>query len=372
MGEIDKKELKKHLFVSVLCGGGGKRLWPRSRQKSPKQFINLFGEKTVFEQTIQRSKKITTTDKLFTVTACDYVNNVLTQGQDLLLRNIVAEPMAKNTALAVSISAVYIMERDPEAVIVNLTSDHVISPDEAFVADMISAAEIASKTGQIVVVGIKPEHPHTGFGYIQVNGGISVGRKKAYQAVKFTEKPDLATAKKFIAAGSYYWNAGLYIWKAKTLLESLEKYSPQLYRLVMEFKQGMGRPNEAKLMRQIYERAENISIDYAVSEKTDNLLLLPASFTWDDIGDWDVVYRRSKKSEEGNAIIKYGRDGGYVVLDAKNNLIHFNDKLLALVGVSDLIVVDTNDALLICHRREAEKVKQIVKKIEKEGRLDYL
>lgn len=373
MAGLSEKEIKKHLYLSILCGGGGKRLWPRSRKQTPKQFIDLFGNSTIFTKTVRRAKKITTTDKIFIITGYDYVDDVLKQGRNLLLRNIIAEPMAKDTALAMAISAAYIYHQDPEAVIVNLMSDHVITNDKAFRKDMILAAQAALKTGKIVTVGVKPTAPHTGFGYIKVGGKESgANGKTVYKVDQFTEKPNLATAKKFIKTGKYYWNAGLYIWKASVLLDTLARVAPKLSSLVTKIREGIGQPGEAALLRRVYEKAEGISIDYAVAEKADNLVLLPASFGWDDIGDWEVVYRRSKKDAQGNVIIKHGDNGGYVVSEAKNNLIHFNNQLLALVGVKDLIIVDTNDALLICHRKEAQKVKQIVRKLKKEGRLAYL
>ncbi|HUW22002.1 MAG TPA: sugar phosphate nucleotidyltransferase [Candidatus Bathyarchaeia archaeon] len=373
MAGISKEELKKHLFVCILCGGGGKRLWPRSRKQTPKQFIDLFGDSTVFEQTVSRAKKLTTTDKIYIVTSYDYIDNVLNQGKDLLLRNIVAEPMAKNTALAMAMGAVNIFAKDPEAVIINLTSDHAVSPRNIFEQDMYLAAKTAYDSQQIVTVGIKPTFPHTGFGYIKVGKKeMLAGKKAVYRVLAFTEKPDYHKAQIFLNSGNYYWNTSLYTWKASVIIKTIKRFAPELAKLVERFQQAMGKASEAAIVRRIYKDAEDISIDYAVSERADNLVLLPASFSWDDIGDWDVVYQRSGKDSDGNAIIKYGKKGGYVVFESKNNLIHFNDHLLALVGVNNLIVVDTEDALLICHRKEAEKVKKIVNKLKEARRLEYL
>lgn len=373
MATLSDQKLKDHLFVLILCGGGGKRLWPRSRKKTPKQFIDLFGNGTVFKQTVARAQKITSPEKVFIVTAYDYVDKVLTQGHNLLLRNIIAEPMAKNTALAMAMAAVYILRNDPQAVIINLTSDHVVSPDDVFVKDMLLAAKLAWQTNKIVTVGIKPNFPHTGFGYIRVGKEeVSLDNKEAFRVLNFTEKPNLSKAKKFLAAGNYFWNAGIYIWKGSVLLEAINQLDPQLSMVTNTIQKVIGKFNELDQIRKVYQEAEDVSIDYAISEKSDNLILLPATFNWDDIGDWEVVYQRSKKDKESNAIISYGQKGDYEVLEAQGNLIHFNNKLLALVGVNDLIVVDTDDALLICSRKEAEKVKQIVKKLESCGKTAYL
>jgi mannose-1-phosphate guanylyltransferase len=373
MAKISEKSLKKHLYVSILCGGVGKRLWPRSRKKTPKQFIDLFDNGTVFQKTVKRAKSITTPDKIFVVTSQDYVNDVLTQDRDLLLRNIIAEPMGKDTALAMTAVVAYIYKRDPKAIIINLASDAAISSDEVFRKDMILAAKAAWETKMIVTVGIKPAYPHTGYGYIKAGRKkIKANGKSVYNVLQFTEKPNLKTAKRFLKTGQYYWNANLYTWRADVILETASRVAPKLSALIQRIQKSIGQPQEAANLRRVYQDAEKVSIDYAISEKTDNLVLFPASFGWDDIGDWSVVYERSKQDKEGNAIIRYGQKGDYVVLEAQNNLIHFNNKLLALVGVDDLIVVDTDDALLICHREQAQKVKPVVQKIKKQGGLEYL
>lgn len=375
METASDQELKKHLYISILCGGGGKRLWPRSRKKTPKQFIDLFGNSTPFERTINRAKKITTSDKIFVITNYDYVDDVLRQGPGLILRNIIAEPMAKDTALAMAVSAAIIYKQDPEAVIINLASDAAIIPEdeELFRKEMVLAAKAAQETEMIVTVGIKPSFPHTGYGYIQAGEKkAAVNGKTVYQVAGFTEKPNYPTAQKFIKTGKYYWNANLYTWKARVILKTFAKVAPGLSRSVQKISEGIGRAGEAELIHRVYQKAEGISIDYAISEKADNLVLLPGTFSWEDIGDWKVVYGRSKKDKSGNAVIRYGEKGSYVALESKNNLIHFHNKLLALVGVDDLVVVDTGDVLLICHRDKAQKVKQIVQKLKKEGRLEYL
>lgn len=370
MDSISSEQIKKHLYVSILCGGGGKRLWPRSRKKTPKQFIDLFGNETIFQKTMKRAEKVVTNDRIFMITNISYIDDILTQDPNVLLRNIIAEPKARDTALAMGMAALYIYHQDPEAVIANFASDHVISPDSSLRADILTAAQIAASSNRIVTIGIKPQYPHTGLGYIEADGKLD--GFPAYQVVKFTEKPDLDTAKKFIATGKYYWNANLYVWKAKTALEAIEKHAPAVFSLLKKMEKAIGTPQESKVLHEVYESAPSISIDYAVSEKAKDLVLLPASFDWDDIGDWEVVYRRSPKDKEGNVVIKHGTNGGYVSLESKNNLIHFNNQLLALVGVENMIIVDTGDALLICHQQKAERVKKVVEKLQADGLIKYL
>ncbi|MBN1263314.1 MAG: mannose-1-phosphate guanylyltransferase [Candidatus Pacebacteria bacterium] len=376
MEKILSRKLKKHLYVSILCGGVGTRLWPRSRKKTPKQFIDLFGEKTIFQRTIDRAKKITTPDKIFVVTGSIYVDQVLTQAPDLLLRNIIAEPQGKDTALAMAVGTAFIYQKDPEAIVINLASDHAIplKETETFVKDLHAAARAAEELkDKIITVGIKPSYPHTGYGYIEAGDyQTKIAGKKIYEVAQFTEKPDRQTAEKFIATKKYFWNANLYTWKAKVFLATIKKIAPKLSQSVDNIRESIGKSAEAKVLRRVYKEAEKISIDYAVSEKAENLALIAADFGWDDIGDWNVVYERAKKDKDGNVVIKWGGNGGYVVVESNNNLIHFNNQLLALVGVKDLIVVDTDDALLICHRQEAQKAKEIVNKIKEEGKLKYL
>jgi mannose-1-phosphate guanylyltransferase len=371
---VSEQELKRHLYVLILCGGGGKRLWPRSRKKTPKQFIDLFGAETIFQQTFKRAEKITTPDKIFVINSPEYVDDVLKQAQNALLRNVILEPQPKNTAPAMGVAAAHIEKKDPQAVIINLASDHVIFPDEVFVKDMIAAAKIAYLGKNIVTVGIRPAFPHAGLGYIKINKKATqkINGRSVYRVLNFTEKPQLKKAQEFLKSGDYFWNANLYTWKASTALAAFEQYKPKMARGIRKLQVAIGSPGEWQVCRQFYQEVEDISIDYAISEKAKNLVLVPASFSWDDIGDWEVVYQRAKKDNDGNVVIKHGENGGFIVFESKNNLIHFNNQLLALVGVNDLIVVDTNDALLICHRKEAEKVKQIVKKLKKEGRLEYL
>ena len=373
MDKVSEKDLKKHLYVCILCGGGGKRLWPRSRKKSPKQFIDLLGGQTIFQRTFNRAKKIATSDRIFVVTSPDYIDDVLNQAEDILLRNIILEPIARNTALAMGVAAGYIEKRDPQGVIVNLASDHIISPDDVFAKDMIAAAKAAFLSKNLITVGIKPAFAHTGLGYIRVDeNGRKINGKTIYKVLKFTEKPDLKTAKQFLTAGNYYWNANLYTWRVDVALATFEKHAPRLAKGIRKIQKAMGTSEEWQVSRQVYKEAENISVDYAVSEKATNLLLIPASFSWDDIGDWEIVYQRAEKNKDGNAVIKHGENGGFIVFESKNNLIHFNNQLLALVGVENLIVVDTGDTLLICHRDKAEKVKEIVKKVQQEGKVKYL
>lgn len=373
MGNISDKELKKHLYISIICGGTGTRLWPRSRKANPKQFITIFGKTSGLQKTINRVEKLVTPERIFMVTNFKHVGEVLAQDEELHLRNIISEPMKKNTALAMAISTVQIMQQDPEAVVINLPSDHLIEPDDAFVDDMKAASRIVWEAHKIAVIGIKPIFAHTGYGYINFGEKIhEANGRQACRVIRFTEKPDLATAKRFIKSGKYYWNAGLFVWKASLFMEEIKKHAPKLHRLVSEYAQTIGTFKETAVMRRIYKEADDISIDYALAEKSSNLVILPASFRWDDVGDWKVVYQRLKKDKLGTAFLKTGSRGELIQVASKNNLVQINNRLVALVGVENLAVIDMDDVVLICPINRAQEVKKMVSYLKEKGRKEYL
>jgi mannose-1-phosphate guanylyltransferase len=225
----------------------------------------------------------------------------------------------------------------------------------------------------LVAVGIRPAYPHTGMGHIKARKiWRKIKARPIYKIEKFTEKPDLATAKKFTESGDYFWNAGLYVWKASTFLQAIKKHEPRAGRSLEKIEQALGTKEEQKVINEAYQAAPNISVDYAVSEKAKRFLMIEANFDWVDIGDWNVVYQVSKKDNQGNVVIKHGKRGEFIGVNTKNSLIHFDDQLIATVDVEGLIIVDTKDALLICPRKKAEEVKKFVKKIKKLGKVEYL
>ena len=371
MAEI-KSDLKDHLYILILCGGGGTRLWPSSRKKTPKQFINLLGKETIFSQTIKRAKSLVPEERIFVVTNSDYVDEVLAQGK-ISLKNIIAEPQKRNTALAMAAGAAVIAKIDPKAVIVNLASDHLISPIDDFVKDMKTAASLAQEGNWLVTVGLKPTFPHSGLGYIKVDEEFKkMNGKTIFKVKQFKEKPNLKTAKEFIKSDKYFWNANLYTWGANSFLEACKKHAPKIYEGVKKIQAAWNESEEDEVIEDVYKNAESISIDYAISEKADNLLLVPASFNWSDIGDWKVVFEVGKKDKEGNVVVKTGKKGELYNINSNNNLIRFEDRLVALIDVEGLVVVDTKDALLICKKDKAQHVKELVNILKEKNKKEYL
>lgn len=352
---------EKHFYIVILCGGAGKRLWPCSQAKTPKQFIKLFGKKTIFQDTVARSKRFVPSSRIFVVTTADYLDEVREQAPEIPHQNIIGEPLAKNTALAMGIGALVIHQIDPLAVIINFASDHHVGDLRKFERAVRVAALTAVSGDHLVTIGVKPTFPHTGMGYIKtIHLFKKVDGNLVFKVEKFVEKPDYETAEKFLSLGGYYWNANLYTWRADSILRAFELHLPKLAVQLEKIRKALGTTEEKKVIKNVYEEAEEISIDYGISEKAKNMLLVPASFSWSDIGDWKVAYDISSKDKNGNVVIFEKGKGSHIGLETENCLIHFSDQLVATIGVNDLIIVDTKDALLVARKDKAQEVKTLV------------
>jgi mannose-1-phosphate guanylyltransferase len=356
----------------VLCGGGGTRLWPRSRKQTPKQFIKLLDDKTLYQEAVERVEGLIPPERIFVITNKRYVDEIKKESPLIPEENIIAEPAKKDTAMAMGVAAAYIHQQDPDAVIVNLASDHRIGDVEEFRKTIQIAAEVAYEDEHIVTVGINPSYAHTGLGYIHAKEELKkVGKLPVLEVEGFTEKPKLTTAKAFLATGEYFWNANLYTWRTKTVLQAFKDYAPELYSLINNIQNSIGTENEEQVLKEEYQKAEKISIDYAISEKVDKMLMVPGDFGWSDVGDWSVVHELGEKTEGGNVVIQHGK-GGYIGKDVSNCLIHSDDQLVAVIGLQDMVVVDSEDVLLICPKDKTQEVKPIVKKLKDEGKDEYL
>ncbi len=364
---------EKHLYVLILCGGGGKRLWPRSRVKTPKQFIKLLGERTLFQNTVARARKVVPYSRIFVVTNFDYMDEIRKQAPHIPRENIICEPQVKDTALAMGIGALFIQKIDPLAIITNFASDHHIGDIEKFSRAIKNAASVAGRGDFLVALGIKPSFPHTGMGYIK--RGRLIRKDKGAQVfgvVEFVEKPNFETAERFLREGKYFWNANLYTWKTDSILQAIRRHLPKLDSGLQKIKEALGTIKERRVIEEVYREMDSISIDYGISEKAKNLVLIPCDFSWSDVGDWKVVYDVSKKDKEGNVVIFEKGRGEYVGMETKNCLIHFSDELITTVGVEDLIIVDTKDTLLIAKKERAQDVKELVNFLKEKGKDKYL
>ncbi len=367
-----EESYKDHLYVLIICGGAGTRLWPRSIKQTPKQFLEKFyGQTTLFRQTVERAKLLTSPDKIFVITVAGYEDEVLSQAKDILPQNVIAEPVGKNTAMAIGVGSAYVKKIDPKAVIANFWADAVIEQNDKFVEKLSLAAKTAFEGNYLVAVGIKPTFPHMGLGYLEA-GELFSQESDVFKVRSFKEKPDLATAQEFLSKGNYFWNVGIYVWSESALFEAFSKYSPDLFSRLETIFEVIGTPAEKETFLRVYNEVESVPIDVAVSEKADNLLLVTADFIWSDIGDWKVVYDLKSKDENGNVIEAVTDKGWFLGIETKNCLIGTQDKLIATIGLSDLVIVQTEKAVLICPRDRTQEVKQIVAALKEKDRKDCL
>ncbi|MBP7740807.1 mannose-1-phosphate guanylyltransferase [Candidatus Woesebacteria bacterium] len=362
-----------HVYAVILAGGGGTRLWPKSKIKTPKQFLKILGEKTMIQVTVDRISGLIPWERIIIVTNELYKDEVYQQLPNVPKENIISEPQKRDTALAMLTGALYAKTKDQDAVIVNLASDHVVANQNEFVRVMTFASKIASENDFLVTVGISPIRPSTGFGYIRIANVIDqiAQNLDLYKVESFTEKPNEEKAKEFISTGKYYWNANMYVWSTSSLEKSFKKYMPEMYDLTKDLSKS--NPSEFQNhLKAVYDQAEAISIDYAISEKADNLVLIPGNFGWDDVGDWKVVYDLENKNQDGNVIIGDQKDKNVITIDSKNNLIHTNGRLISTVGIENMIIIDTPEALMIMPKSRSQDVKLIVEKLKQEKKEEYL
>ena len=372
---MSKETYKDHLYLLILAGGGGTRLWPKSRNATPKQFLKPFKRKTLTQITLDRFKNVLPWERIFIVTVSDaYKKELLEEVPQLLPKNIIVEPARRNTAPAHGIGAAYIHNIDPDAVIVTEAADRLVKPVSKYLDTLFAAAKVAYEDRYLVSLGVKPRYPHSGLGHIKRGKKEKdINKRIFYKVDKFVEKPPLALAKRYTASGKYYWNAGQFVWRADSLIEALGKHAPDITRGLNEIKKAIGSKNEEEVVSRVYKSMPTISIDYAVAEKAKNMLVVGGDFFWTDIGDWKEVWNNLDKDKSGNVIIDGDEPGGEIInLDTSDTLIHMDGRLIALVDVDNIIVVDTKDAVLICSKSKAQNVKKIVEKLKEEKKVEYL
>lgn len=357
------EDFQKHLYVLILAGGGGTRLWPQSREKIPKQFIKLFGKKSLFELALQRAERLTKANQIIVVTGNSHKHLVRRLAKKLPSENILIEPERKDTAMATGLGVAYANFLDPESVIVNLAADHLISPLSIFADQVTKAAKVAWESSKFVTIGVKPKFPNTGMGHIKYKGEVGL---------KFVEKPDLKLAEKYTESGQYLWNTNIFVFRSDLMLTLLNKNSPKTYALLPKIMQDLGTVKENETIRLAYQMAPKISIDYAVAERQTNFVCFQAEFKWTDVGSWSEVWTNLPKDILGNVIEGSNGKGQFVGVDSKNNLFFLGKKLVATVGLENMVVVDTPDALLICPKDDAQGVKKIVELLKEQKLTEYL
>lgn len=351
------------VYAVIMAGGSGTRFWPQSTKALPKQFLNLFGKGTMIQNTADRIKEIIPQDRILVVTNESYVSIVQEQLPKVPAENIVGEPVAKNTAPCVAIAAELLYKKDPEAVMVVLPADHHITNPEKFTEYLSSAVEKAESGSHLVTIGIKPSRPETGFGYIHADNSIQeeLTRNEVYPVKAFTEKPDEPTAQKFVDSGDYFWNSGMFIWKASTVLEEIRSHLPDMYNEVKQASPELYEDTHDAAIKDFYYACDSISIDYGIMEKAGSVFVVPGEFGWNDVGSWTAVYELAEKNNNGNAVQTLNA----TFAEANGNLVvSKSEKMISLVGVENIAVVETEDAILICDLTKAQGVKEIVEQLK--------
>ncbi len=350
------------LHAVVMAGGSGTRFWPRSTEARPKQFLNIFGDRTMLQSTVDRIKSLVPAERVWVITNDKYVDLVHEQLPDVPTENIVGEPVGRNTAPCVAAAATLIQDRDPDATMVVLPADHQISEPNKFISILKAAEAKAKESDSLITIGIEPSHPETGYGYIEFDKDHS--EKHHQQEVKkvnqFREKPDAKTAQQFINAGNFLWNSGMFIWKASTILQQFAQHLPAIHEQIKKLSTALDAGDQKTAINQFYHACPSISIDYGIMEQAQSVFVVPGSFGWNDVGSWSAVYELRDKDENGNVI----QTDTAALADAKNNLIHSDSgKMIALVGVDNLAVVETDNAILVCNLDEAQRVKKVVNQL---------
>lgn len=329
----------------------------------------------MLQVTANRFAKIVPWEKIIVITLERYVEQVKKQLPEINPNNIIAEPEKKDTAMAMLTAALFAKSKDPDAVLINDAADHVVTDNQEFLRLMEAGAEVAFDGKYLVSIGITPTHPSTAFGYIKVGDEIKKVDKNipVFKVENFTEKPKRGTAQAFLTTGRYFWNANNYVWSAKALKAAFKKHMPKMYDQTKHLDE-LETTEFLDELPEIYDRVEKISIDYAISEKVDNLVLIPGDFGWNDIGEWKVVYDLGKQDLAGNVVVG-DEDADHLhtlTVESQNNLIHVQDRLVALVGVKDMIIVDTDEIVMIAPKSHSQEVKKLVKRLKEENKTEYL
>jgi len=353
--------MNKHQYVAIMAGGIGSRFWPMSRTNFPKQFLDILGTgKTLIQQTFDRYSKFVLKENIYIITAHEYIDIVKKQIPDIAEENILAEPFRKNTAPCIAYIAFKLLNKDPKAVMIAAPSDNIVTEPDEFIKIMRKGLNFVDHINALVTLGIKPTYPNTGYGYIQhetAEAAPGICRVKT-----FTEKPNKELAEKFMASGDFLWNAGIFTWKVKNIVSAIEKYLPEIYEVFVAEKDKFNTNDEAAALEQIYPQCTNISIDFGVMEKADNVYVIPGSFGWSDLGTWNSAWENMDKDYLGNAVV--GKR--VVVIDSNNCVVHVPDhKLVLLEGLDNFIIVDTKDVLLICKKDKEQAIKDYVAEIKR-------
>lgn len=362
--------MNQHLYAVIMAGGIGSRLWPRSRASSPKQFLDLVGPHTMLQDTVRRLQPLIPVERILLVVGEEHAETVLEQIPDMSRDNLVLEPQARGTAPCIGLAALVIRRRDPDAVMGVFPADHRIADDARFRQAIAAAAEVA-RDGYLVTLGIAPNEANTGYGYIQ--RGESLGQVNGfdvYEVQRFTEKPDGETARTFVESGKYYWNGGIFVWQVTTILGEIETHLPRLDKELGTIADAWDTDRRDEVLASAWQQVPQTTIDYGIMEKASQVATIPVDIGWDDVGNWANLSDLLEGDEEDNVVRGEGRT---LLLDTANIYVYASaGRMVATVGLEDLIIVNTPDALLVCPKDRAQDVREVVQALEEQDLEEYL
>ena len=378
MGEMKAQTDTKDRFVIIMAGGRGERFWPVSREKMPKQLLTLFGKRSFLQETVDRVLPLVPAKNIFVITTEAQLPEVRKQLPKIPKANLIAEPVGRDTCAAVTLGAALVGARSTTGVMAVLPADHVIPDEKKFQQVLSDAFDLASRGQAIITIGIKPAGPDTGYGYIHVGPELppAQGAKKTkttfYRAERFVEKPHFDRALEYVNSGQYRWNAGMFVWSFVTVTEGLQKHQPEMYAACQRWFKVANQPAKlARVLAKDYPGIKKVSIDYALMEQSQNVIVADGAFEWDDIGSWTALARHLKADPEGNCAV-----ADFIHVDAARNIIYDarikNRTPIAVVGLRDSILVQTDDAVLLAHKSQAQKVKELVRKLGEDAKLKKL
>ena len=364
---MPRQKHSNSIYALILAGGTGTRLWPRSRRDRPKQLLPLISTRTMLQETTDRILPIIPADHIFVVTNEGFVETAREQLPDLPAKNIISEPEGHGTAPSIGLGGLYIEKLDPAAVMLSLHADHYIEKADAFRQALLAAAQVA-RQGYLVTLGIKPNQPETGYGYIQRGELIeTLGDQPVFRVARFLEKPDEAAAIRFVESGEYYWNSGIFAWRIRTLWEEYARYQPRLFKQLRTIGRDLGTRRGRATMARVWSKIANETIDVGIMERSQRVAALPIDVGWSDVGSWATLLDLLPGNRENNVVV-----GEHVGVDTLSSLIYSPQRLVATVGLKDIIVVDTEDAILVCPKSRAQEVRHIVETLKQQSKHKYL
>jgi mannose-1-phosphate guanylyltransferase / mannose-6-phosphate isomerase len=363
-----------HVYAVILAGGSGSRFWPLSRELYPKQLLKLIGDETMLQRTLRCALRAAPAENIYVVTHRKQADAIRMQSSLVASwppDHFIAEPTAKNTGPAIGLAAVILERKDPAAVMVVMPADHVIQKSGVF-AKAVRDARVPAGEGWLVTFGIKPLQPETGYGYIRRGRplGHRTGKRGSavYHVGRFTEKPNKSTAKRYLSKGGYYWNSGIFVWKASAILAAIEELQPKLYKSLRVIQNALGTSEEEKTIDRVYGQIASVSIDYGVLERLHkNMAVLPVEMGWSDVGSWTALDQISRKDSNGNVSV-----GNVIDLDSRNSVLYADKRLVATIGLEDLVVADTEDATLVCHKSRVQDVRRVVEALKQRNAQEHL